>query len=74
MAGVCVGGVIAISVCLCSLFFPVPSSNWSGLGLGWGGKRAKAEAEALPGLDFEVKAEVKKSWGLVFWSGDRRKG
>lgn len=56
-------------VCACSLLSPHVQQ-----GLECGGKRGKAEADALPELDPEVKAKVKKSLGLVFRSGDREKG
>lgn len=42
-----------------------------GWGVGW---EERAEAEALPELDPKVETKVKKSQGLVFWSGERLRG
>ena len=60
--------IIATSVCLCTLPFPIPSSSRLGTGVG------RKKSQGPPEFDLEGKAKVKKSWELVFWTGDRRNG
>lgn len=54
------------------LLSPLPHSQQQevrlGTGVGW------KKSQGPPELDLEGKAKVKKSWELVFWTGDRRNG